>query len=128
MCFLGFPYFSLLQYHCTVLRIQECLSSIPDMIFSIPDPGLTRSWIRICIKEFKYLFLTQKTDNKFSKIRSRMFILDPGSGFFSIPDKVSKKHRILQCCGSGSGIRCLFDPWIGDPGWVEVSIRIRDPG
>ncbi len=21
-----------------------------------------------------------------------------------------------QCCGSGSGIRCLFDPWIRDPG------------
>ncbi len=33
-----------------------------------------------------------------------------------------------QCCGSGSGIRCLFDPWIRDLGWVEVSIRIRDPG
>jgi hypothetical protein len=24
-----------------------------------------------------------------------------------------------QCCESGSGIRCLFDPWIRDPGWVE---------
>jgi hypothetical protein len=33
-----------------------------------------------------------------------------------------------QCCGSGSGIRCLFDPWIRVPGWVEVRIRIRDPG
>jgi hypothetical protein len=22
--------------------------------------------------------------------------------------------RIFQCCGSGSGIRCLFDPWIRD--------------
>jgi hypothetical protein len=22
---------------------------------------------------------------------------------------------IEQCCGSGSGIRCLFDPWIRDP-------------
>ncbi len=21
------------------------------------------------------------------------------------------------CCGSG--IRCLFDPWIRDPGWVK---------
>ncbi len=21
----------------------------------------------------------------------------------------------IQCCGSGSGIRCLFDPWIRDP-------------
>ncbi len=29
-----------------------------------------------------------------------------------------------QCCGSGSGIRCLFDPWIRDPGWVKS----KDPG
>jgi hypothetical protein len=30
----------------------------------------------------------------------------------------------------GSGIRdwVLFDPWIRDPGWEKVSIRIRDPG
>jgi hypothetical protein len=25
-----------------------------------------------------------------------------------------------------SGIGCLFDPWILDPGWEKVSIRIRD--
>jgi hypothetical protein len=31
-----------------------------------------------------------------------------------------------QCCGSGSGIGCFFDPWIRDPGWEKVSIRIRD--
>jgi len=39
-------------------------------------------------------------------------------------------HCCLQCCGSGSGIRdwVLFDPWIRDPGWEKVSIRIRDPG
>jgi hypothetical protein len=28
----------------------------------------------------------------------------------------------------GSGIGYLFDPWIRDPGWEKVSIRIRDPG
>ncbi len=28
----------------------------------------------------------------------------------------------------GSGIGCLFDPWIRDPGWEKVSILIRDPG
>jgi hypothetical protein len=28
----------------------------------------------------------------------------------------------------GSGIWYLFDPWIRDPGWEKVSIRIRDPG
>jgi hypothetical protein len=31
-----------------------------------------------------------------------------------------------QCCGSGSGIRCLFDPWIRDPGWVKS--QVPDPG
>jgi hypothetical protein len=41
--------------------------------------------------------------------------------------KVWSKHR----CRSGSGIRCLFDPWIRDPGWVKKSrsgpgIRIQD--
>ena len=28
----------------------------------------------------------------------------------------------------GSGIGYLFYPWIRDPGWEKVSIRIRDPG
>jgi hypothetical protein len=30
---------------------------------------------------------------------------------FTIPN-----FTLLQCCGSGSGIHCLFDPL--DPGWV----------
>jgi hypothetical protein len=34
--------------------------------------------------------------------------------------------RLLQCCVSGSGIRCLFDPWIWDPGWVKI--QDPDPG
>jgi hypothetical protein len=33
-----------------------------------------------------------------------------------------------QCCGSGSGIRCLFDPWIRDPEWVYSGSRISDSG
>jgi hypothetical protein len=36
-------------------------------------------------------------------------VADPGSGVF---------------LSSGSGIRCLFDPWIRDPGWVKNP----DPG
>ncbi len=40
--------------------------------------------------------------------------------------------RILRNASSvadpGSGIGCLFDPCIRDPGWEKVSIRIRDPG
>jgi hypothetical protein len=56
---------------------------------------LRRSQIRI--KEIQY-FLTQKTNSKFSKIRSGLFIPDPGSGFFPSripdPDPGVKKHRI----------------------------------
>ncbi len=33
---------------------------------------------------------------------------------------------LQQCCGSGSGIGRLFDPWIRDPVWEKVSIQIRD--
>jgi hypothetical protein len=32
----------------------------------------------------------------------------------------------IQYCGSGSRIRCLFDPWIPDPVWVKTKIRIWD--
>jgi hypothetical protein len=34
------------------------------------------------------------------------------------------------CCGSGSGIQCLFDPWIRDPEWIfpDPGSRISDPG
>ncbi len=44
-------------------------------------------------------------------------------------NRKSRKYRSntqQQCCGSGSGTPCLFDPWIWDPGWVKNRIRIRD--
>jgi hypothetical protein len=70
---------------------------------------------------------TKKIVKKLLKIWS----WDPGSGknLFRIPDPGVKKHPIpdpgsgsatlgigdKQFSGSGSGIRCLFDPWIRDP-------------
>jgi hypothetical protein len=56
----------------------------------LPDPEFQ---ILIRIK----VFLTPKTDGKFSKIRSGMFIPDPGSGFLFHPRsriKGSKRLRI----------------------------------
>ncbi len=50
-----------------------------------------------------------------------------------IQDRQEEKFRLKlrffikwigQCCGPGSGIQCLFDPWIRDPGWVKS----QDPG
>jgi hypothetical protein len=69
--------------------------------FDFFRPGYRVDKIPVRIKEFKYL--TKKADTKFSKIRSRMNIPDPGTGFFSILDpgsrcriQGSKKHRILD--------------------------------
>jgi hypothetical protein len=36
---------------------------------------------------------------------------------------LAKKASFNQCCGSGSGIRCLFDPWIRDPGGMGKKSR-----
>jgi hypothetical protein len=36
------------------------------------------------------------------------------------------KKRVNQCCGSGSRIRCVLDPWIRDPVWVKS--KDPDPG
>ncbi len=61
-----------------------CLYRNPNPTFSIPDPDLHK---RIEV------ILTQKSDAKFSKISSGMFIPDPGSGSRI---QGSKKHRILD--------------------------------
>jgi hypothetical protein len=46
----------------------------------------------------------------------------------SNPQVYVLKYRYrTQCCGSGSGIQCLFDPWIRDPGWVKNQ-QDRYPG
>jgi hypothetical protein len=41
--------------------------------------------------------------------------------------KVRQNRLFLQCCGSGSGFRCLFDPCIRDPGCGIGFFRIPDP-
>ncbi len=48
------------------------------------------------------------------------------SGSIPLTSGSGSRRPKNQCCGSGYGIRCLFDPWIRDPG-----IRNRcfpDPG
>ncbi len=41
-------------------------------------------------------------------------------------DKFTYK-RIIFHGGSGSGVRCLFDPCIRDPGWAKIRIRMNNP-
>jgi hypothetical protein len=38
------------------------------------------------------------------------------------------RHKYIQCCGSGSGIRCLFGPLDPAPGSRIGSFRISDSG
>jgi hypothetical protein len=60
----------------------------------VPDPLLLPAFSFSSLKQFEFQFLVIKT-------------IDPD------PDSL----EMLQCCGSGSGIRdwVLFDPWIRDP-------------
>jgi hypothetical protein len=79
----------------------------PNLIISIPDPGLTRSASKIL-----GIFYSQKTETKFLKIRSGMLIPDPGSGFFSIPDPEVKKASDLES-GSATMVSLTTGPSLG---------------
>jgi hypothetical protein len=83
------------------VAVQEWYIPGPDPMFpaSVPDPRClsqirffssrisdSSSRIRICIHEFKYFYPKNWSCTKFSKIRSGMFITDPGSVFISISD------------------------------------------
>jgi hypothetical protein len=59
---------------------------IPDPIFPVTDPGLSADKIPDPVPHprIPHPFVTQKTDTKFSKIRSRLFI--PDLGFKKPPD------------------------------------------
>jgi hypothetical protein len=37
-------------------------------------------------------------------------------------------YSFTQFCGSGSGIRCLIDPWIRDGYKIKIRIRDEHPG
>ncbi len=60
--------------------------------------------------------------------RYRGLQLGGGSHHHALPDhQVSTTYN--QCCGSGSGIRCLFDPWtrIRNRFFPDPGSRIPDP-
>ncbi len=88
------------QQKRTVLRIRDVYlgSGISDPTFSIPNPELTSSQIRIYIKELKYfwpkkLILNGTSQNKDPECSSK--IPGPGSGFFFHPgSRRQKLHGI----------------------------------
>jgi hypothetical protein len=62
------------------------------------------------LRWYKSLFETQET--RFICEFSAAGLIPSASSVLPTPNQ-STPHS--QCCGSGSGIRCLFDPWIRDP-------------
>ncbi len=106
------------------------------------------SRIRIRLKEINYLspkklFLSSRIYDP----GCSYWIPDPDLDFWPIPDPgviktpdpgsatliltvvsnsmTCQSASFSQCCGSESGIRCLFDPWIRDP--IKVFSRSRIP-
>jgi hypothetical protein len=87
-----------------VLRIRD---AFPDPIFFHPGSRVDKIPDPDPLKEFMN-FLTQKTDH-FSKIRSGLFIPDPGSGFFPIPDCGSESQiQGLKNTGSATLVRDIM--------------------
>ncbi len=83
-------------------------------------PHFRGFWVSLAVRLFSAWFLLVKlvvskivTDLVLSANCSFERIIPVAGGIFP-----------RQCCGSGSGIRCLFDPWIQDP----VPFWPLDPG
>jgi hypothetical protein len=55
-------------------------------------------------------------------MRKKFYPKDKESSYFMTKKAVLRIRNGNQ----ESGIRCLFDPWNRDPGWVKI-IRIRIP-
>ena len=53
------------------------------------------------------------------------FIPGPDPDFLPILDTGFKKASVAD---PDPGLGAFFEPWIRDPGWEKVCIRIRDPG
>jgi hypothetical protein len=86
-------------------------------------------------RKFPFLFW-----NPLFRIRPGIVVFSPavygtGGSLHSSPRFLKAKLEYENCAtlgrsvadpDPGSGIRCLFDPWIRDPGWVES--QHPDPG
>jgi hypothetical protein len=48
------------------------------------------------------------------------------SAVITIVKPLYKTVNFKQCCGSGSRIRCLFDPWIRDGYKIKTGMNIPD--
>jgi hypothetical protein len=130
---------------CLRLPLQSINGNIPQIVFSnwqtanyryllhfsktFYEQYLTNSTIKLGKKHTSPFFLPKKT------IGFHSFLILPivfhhcyycvwyYTTFYQMSSNAIKILSIWQCCGSGSGIRCFFTPWMRDefcpdPGWV----------
>ncbi len=135
---------------------QWCGSGIfnPDpgsWFISIPDPGSNAYLQRIkgyilltklSLSSQKYGFGNRDPRSGIRDLGSEIWDPICGTNLFRISDPGPRSQKgtgsgirntvswndgsCEHCCGSGSGIRCLFDPWIRDLRWVQS--QHPDPG
>ncbi len=97
----------------------------------IEHPLFYTTWHWIIHLWRHYTIVKVKSSMKsWKKFTPRMWRWGAGRGKVCRPSTCSKCPvgwaTWNQCCGSGSEIRCLFDPWIRYPGWVNN--QDPDPG
>jgi len=98
------------------IRLQELMQKIPNLpnfyskpVFRIRDI-LRRIQIRIIESDTGIMLFSSVTSKLPKNMFSQVFWLLLSVDTCTLVFKDNK-----QCCGSGSWIRCLFDPWIRDP-------------
>jgi hypothetical protein len=74
-----------------------------------PDPG----WKKIQIRDPCQV---RKTDSKLNGNKFSLCLSDLTHRFVDNLFFSDTQFLPLQCCGSGPGIRCFFDPWFPDLG------------
>ncbi len=89
---------------------------------SVPDPD----WIRISTESISPATDPDPGQPKWSQKGENEEISRSKNSLEGWRFLLNPERPLKQCCGSVFGIRCLFDPWIRDPGWVKN--QDPDPG
>ncbi len=88
-------------------RGRDCSRSALHPPYSPPPPlllGPLSQWSSLC------------PPSQSLRLLQRPLLMWPPPALGSFPSPPHLLESFKQCCGSGSGIRGLFDPWISDPG------------
>ncbi len=109
------------------------LIRIPNYGLGNPDSSLQSC--RLWVQKFKFWLIICDERGRFYRPKNNK---EPSSFRWLVVLESCQNYQKGPLCMSfdvktsvadpdpESGIGCLFDPWIRNPGWEKVSIRIRD--